>query len=56
MFEALGTPPANKRQIIYEAGHLVLRSSLIKESLDWYDRYLGPVSSGPAAVGSSAGK
>jgi eukaryotic-like serine/threonine-protein kinase len=43
MFENLGTPPENKRHLVYDAGHLVPRSQLIKETLDWFDKYLGPV-------------
>lgn len=29
--------------MVYEAGHLVPRLELIKESLAWYDNYLGEV-------------
>jgi pimeloyl-ACP methyl ester carboxylesterase len=43
MFKLLGTPPENKRQVIYESGHFVPRNQLIKETLDWLDKYLGPV-------------
>ncbi len=43
MFERFGTPPAQKRQVIYESGHFVPRDQLVRETLDWYDRYLGPV-------------
>jgi hypothetical protein len=43
MFEGFGTPREQKRQVIYEAGHLVPRSDIIRETLDWFDRYLGPV-------------
>jgi eukaryotic-like serine/threonine-protein kinase len=43
MFQLLGTPPEQKRQLIYDAGHLVPRSQVIKETLDWFDKYLGPV-------------
>jgi hypothetical protein len=43
MFRLLGTPPAHKVQRIYETGHYVPRHILIKETLDWLDRYLGPV-------------
>ena len=43
MFKLLGTPPENKRQIIYDSGHFVPRNQLIKETLDWLDKYLGPV-------------
>ncbi|MCZ4410057.1 SUMF1/EgtB/PvdO family nonheme iron enzyme [Cryomorphaceae bacterium 1068] len=43
MFEFLGTPDAHKKRIVYEAGHLVPRVGFMKESLAWYDRYLGEV-------------
>lgn len=43
MFQLLGSPPDPKRQLVYEAGHLVPRPQLIKETLDWYDKHLGPV-------------
>ena len=43
MFNFLGTPPEDKKIIIYKTGHLVPRTELIKETLSWYDKYLGPV-------------
>jgi dienelactone hydrolase len=44
MFDLLGTPPEHKRIRIYPTtGHIVPRSELIKETLAWLDRYLGPV-------------
>ena len=43
MFRLLGTPPDKKRQVISEGGHFVPRTQLVKETLDWLDRYLGPV-------------
>lgn len=43
MFNLLGTPAKDKKIIIYEAGHLVPRTDLIKESLDWFDKYLGHI-------------
>jgi len=43
MFNFLGTPPADKKIIIYKTGHLVPRTELMKETLSWYDKYLGPV-------------
>ena len=42
-FELLGTPDEHKRQYIYDAGHFVPREQQIKETLDWLDRYLGPL-------------
>jgi eukaryotic-like serine/threonine-protein kinase len=51
MFELLGTAPDRKKQLTYQAGHLVPRSQVIKETLDWFDKYLGPVQlvKGPVA-------
>jgi formylglycine-generating enzyme required for sulfatase activity/dienelactone hydrolase len=43
LYKMLGTPPAQKRHVVYETGHFVPRIQLIKEVLDWLDRYLGPV-------------
>lgn len=43
MFNFLGTPAKDKKIIIYDAGHIVPRTDLIKESLNWFDHYLGPV-------------
>lgn len=42
-FRLLGTPDADKHWIVYEGGHDVPRTELIKESLAWLDKYLGPV-------------
>lgn len=43
MFNLLGTPAKDKKINIYDAGHLVPRTELIRESLNWYDKYLGTV-------------
>jgi hypothetical protein len=29
--------------VVYETGHAVPRKEFIRESIDWLDRYLGPV-------------
>jgi dienelactone hydrolase len=42
-FGGLGTPAADKRYQVYDGGHDVPRTELIKESLAWFDKYLGPV-------------
>jgi dipeptidyl aminopeptidase/acylaminoacyl peptidase len=43
LFELLGTPAANKRHVVFDAGHDPLpRSQTVREMLDWLDRYLGP--------------
>jgi len=42
LFRLLGTPQENKRHVTYDVGHNIPRNELIKETLDWLDRYLGP--------------
>ncbi len=44
MMDLLGTPETDKRHVIFEAGHLPLpRAEVIRETLEWLDRYQGPV-------------
>jgi dienelactone hydrolase len=43
MFDLLGTPTEDKRLILYETDHIPPRAEYIKETLEWLDRYLGPV-------------
>jgi len=43
MFDLLGTQEKDKKLIVYETDHIIPRKELIKESLDWLDRYFGPV-------------
>jgi eukaryotic-like serine/threonine-protein kinase len=43
MFELLGTPAEHKKRLVFPGGHSVPRTEMIKESLAWLDRYLGPV-------------
>jgi dienelactone hydrolase len=45
LLRLLGTPAANKRHMTYPAGHSSFgwQNELIKESLNWLDRWLGPV-------------
>jgi dipeptidyl aminopeptidase/acylaminoacyl peptidase len=43
MFRALGTPAKDKRHALVEGGHVPPRAVIIREILDWLDRYLGPV-------------
>jgi dipeptidyl aminopeptidase/acylaminoacyl peptidase len=44
-FDLLGTPSQNKRHVILPVGHAILvpevRSSVVREALNWLDRYLG---------------
>jgi hypothetical protein len=43
MFRMLGTAERDKRHIVFESGQVPPANMLIKEALDWLDRYLGPV-------------
>ena len=42
-FRLVGVPQEQKRRVVYESGHNIPRPDLIRETLDWLDRYLGPV-------------
>jgi hypothetical protein len=44
LFELLGTPPEHKRRVALEGGHVPSDwRGLIKEVLDWLDKYFGQV-------------
>jgi formylglycine-generating enzyme required for sulfatase activity/dienelactone hydrolase len=43
MFRLFGAPDAQKKRVVYDTGHNIPRPDLIRESLDWLDRYLGSV-------------
>jgi hypothetical protein len=44
LFELLGAPEEDKRHALLDGGHIPSdRLAIIKEVLDWLDRYLGPV-------------
>jgi formylglycine-generating enzyme required for sulfatase activity len=43
MFESLGTAPELKRHAILDGGHVPPRPQIVRETLHWFDRYLGPV-------------
>jgi cephalosporin-C deacetylase-like acetyl esterase len=47
MFRLLGTPPQDKRHMLYNAAHGIPGNALIQETLSWYGRYLGPVEAEP---------
>ncbi len=42
-FERLGTPEADKKHVVEPTGHFVSPAVVKGETLDWFDRYLGPV-------------
>jgi pimeloyl-ACP methyl ester carboxylesterase len=43
MFRLLGAPEKDKRRVVYDTGHEGPLQQHIKETLDWFDRYLGAV-------------
>jgi dienelactone hydrolase len=43
LFNLLGPPPDQKRLALFEGGHIPRLQDIIREMLDWLDRYLGPV-------------
>ena len=44
MFDRLATPDEHKRLVLLEGGHVPNEpNEVIRETLDWLDRYLGPV-------------
>ena len=46
LFNLLGPPPDQKRLALIDGGHLPRLQDVIREILDWLDRYLGPVMPG----------
>jgi dipeptidyl aminopeptidase/acylaminoacyl peptidase len=47
LFRLLGSAPEQKRHFVVESGHVPPRNLVVKEALDWLDRYLGPVTGAP---------
>jgi dienelactone hydrolase len=45
LFRMIGTPAADKRHVVFDTPHDVRlrRTDLVREVLDWYDKYLGRV-------------
>lgn len=43
MFDLLGTPAREKQLKVYDTDHIPPKTEIIKETLAWLDRYLGPV-------------
>ncbi len=43
LLELLGTDEEDKKLLVYETDHFIPEITLIKETLPWFDRHLGPV-------------
>ena len=56
MFDMLGTPAEHKRLVLLDGGHVPASpNQVIREVLDWLDRYLGPVDSASRTPATSGG-
>jgi dipeptidyl aminopeptidase/acylaminoacyl peptidase len=56
MFDMLGTPDEHKRLVLLEGGHVPASpNEVIREVLDWFDRYLGPVDTGVRSAPAPGG-
>ncbi len=42
-FRMLGSKKDQKKHLLFETSHNIPRNELIKETLNWFDQYLGPV-------------
>lgn len=47
LFRLLGSPAKDKKHVVFESGHVPPWPDVVRETLDWLDRYLGPVATGP---------
>jgi len=43
LFELLGTPASDKRLALFEGGHIPPMQGVMRETLEWLDKYLGSV-------------
>jgi hypothetical protein len=43
MFDLLGTPEEHKKLMLYETDHIPPKNDFIRDTLEWLDKYLGPV-------------
>jgi dienelactone hydrolase len=46
LFHLLGTPAKDKKHVVFDSGHVPPWPDVVRETLDWLDRYLGPVKTG----------
>ena len=50
LFRLLGTPERDKKHVVFDSGHVPPWPDVVRETLDWLDRYLGPVASRPSGA------
>ena len=49
LFRLLGSKPGDKKHVVFDCGHVPPWPDVVRETLDWLDRYLGPVAALQAA-------
>jgi pimeloyl-ACP methyl ester carboxylesterase len=54
MYELLGTPAPDKRLHLVDSDHWIPRNEVIRESLAWLDKYMGPVETAAATASPEA--
>jgi len=42
LLKLLGTSPEHKHRVVYETSHSIPRNEMIKEVVDWMEKYWGP--------------
>ncbi len=47
LFRLLGSPEKDKKHVVFDTGHVPPWPDVVRETLDWLDHYLGPVTTGP---------
>ena len=47
LFRLLGSKPGDKKHVLFDSGHVPPWPDVVRETLDWLDRYLGPVTMAP---------
>ncbi len=50
LFRLLGSPEKDKKHVVFDSGHVPPWPDVVRETLDWLDRYLGPVASRPSGA------
>jgi hypothetical protein len=55
MFRFFGTTESDKHRVVYDTSHNIPRPDLIRESPDWFDKYLGRRNYCPGAGWSGGG-
>ena len=51
LFRLFGTPEEDKKHVVFDSGHVPPWPDVVRETLDWLDRYLGPVETSSSRPG-----